>query len=106
MLIALALIAACSLSLASAQETNNSKPEQAATFVGTQRVINIWPGIAPGSEQRKQKETTISSGPMQTIVKVTTPTLTAYLPDPAKATGTVVIIAPGRRLYFPRHGYA
>ena len=37
---------------------------------------------------------------MQRIVNVTTPTLTAYLPDPAKATGTAVIIAPGGGLFF------
>jgi hypothetical protein len=40
--------------------------------------------LAPSSG--KQKETTLGSGPMQRIVNVTTPTLTAYLPDPAKAT--------------------
>ena len=37
---------------------------------------------------------------MQRIINVTTPTLTAYLPDPAKATGTAVIIAPGRGFIF------
>jgi hypothetical protein len=61
-------------------------------------VINIWPGVAPGSEQWKQKETTLVSGPMQTIVNVTTPTLTAYMPDPAKATSTAVIITPAEAL--------
>jgi len=99
-LIALALIVACSLSLASAQETNKSKPEQASTPAITKKVINIWQGVAPGSEQWKQKETTLGSGPMQRIVNVTTPTLTAYLPDPAKATGTAVIIAPGGGFIF------
>jgi len=99
-LAALALIAACSLSFARAQETNISKPEQPATSAVTPKVINIWPGVAPGSEQWKQKETTLVSGPMQTIVNVTKPTLTAYLPDPAKATGTAVIIAPGGGFIF------
>ena len=37
---------------------------------------------------------------MQRIVNVTTPTVTAYLPDPAKATGTAVIIAPGGGFIF------
>jgi acetyl esterase/lipase len=98
--IALAVIAACSLSLASAQETNKSNPEQGATPAITKKVINIWPGVAPRSEQWKQEETTLGSGPMQRIVNVTTPTLTAYLPDPAKATGTAVIIAPGGGFIF------
>ncbi len=99
-LIMLALMAACSLSLASAQETNNSKPEQATTPAVTTRVIDLWPGVAPGSEQWKQPEATLGSGPMQRIVNVTTPTLTAYLPDPAKATGTAVIIASGGGFLF------
>ena len=85
--IALWLLSAIILTSAVAQEA------------GT-KVINLWPGVAPGSEQWKQKETTLGSGPMQRIVNVTTPTLTAYLPDPAKATGTAVIIAPGGGFIF------
>ena len=99
-LIALGLIASCSLSLASAQETNKSKPEQVTASAVTTKIINLWPGFAPGSEQWKQFETTIGSGEMQRIVNVTTPTLTAYLPDRATATGTAVIIAPGGGFIF------
>lgn len=66
----------------------------------TTKVINVWPGVAPGSEQWKQQETVLGSGGMRRIVNVTTPTLTAYLPDPAKATGTAVIIAPGGGFIF------
>ena len=64
------------------------------------RVINLWPGIAPGSEQWKQSETVLGSGDMQHIINVTTPTLTAYLPDPSAATGTAVIMAPGGGFIF------
>lgn len=61
-----------------------------------QQVINIWPGVAPGSEKWKQKEVTIPGTPVGTVVMdVVTPTLTAYLPEPSRATGTGVIIAPG-----------
>lgn len=60
------------------------------------QVVKIWPGVAPGSEHWTQKERTIENTPVGTVVmNVVTPTLTAYLPDPAKATGTGVIIAPG-----------
>ena len=60
------------------------------------QTVNIWPGVAPGSEHWKQKETTVENTPVGTVVfNVVTPTLTAYLPDRAKATGTGVIIAPG-----------
>ncbi len=94
--LAFSLTAAFLLTVVNAQEMDNSKPEQAAA----PKVINIWQGVAPGSEQWKQKESTIHMGPMESIVNVTTPTLTAYLPDPAKATGTAVIIAPGGGFLF------
>lgn len=61
-----------------------------------QQVVNIWPGAAPGSEQWTQKERIIENTPVGTVVfNVVTPTLTAYLPERTKATGTGVIIAPG-----------
>jgi acetyl esterase/lipase len=60
------------------------------------QVVNIWPGAAPGSEKWTQKERTVDNTPIGTVVfNVVTPTLTAYLPEPTKATGTGVIIAPG-----------
>ena len=60
------------------------------------QVVNIWPAAAPGSENWTQKETTVTDTPIGTVVfNVVTPTLTAYLPERNKATGTGVIIAPG-----------
>ena len=97
---ALSLIAACVMTVANAQETNNGQPAQPGMPALAPKVISIWPGVAPGSEQWMQKETTIHMGPMESIVNVTTPTLTAYLPDPAKATGTAIIIAPGGGFLF------
>jgi len=85
--IAFWLMAAISFTSASAQEVK-------------QTVIKLWPGVAPGSEQWNQPETTLGSGNMERIVNVTTPTLTAYLPDPSTATGTAVIIAPGGGFVF------
>src|SRR5919107_6105846 len=68
----------------------------AATAGAQQPVVPIWPGAAPGSEHWTQKERTIENTPVGTVIfNVVTPTLTAYLPDRAKATGTGVIIAPG-----------
>ncbi|HET7101229.1 MAG TPA: alpha/beta hydrolase [Terriglobia bacterium] len=61
-----------------------------------QQVVNIWPGVAPGSEKWTQKEKTITDTPVGTVIfSVVTPTLTAFLPEKTKATGTGVIIAPG-----------
>jgi len=96
----LVLMSAGFLTAASAQDSNGNKAEQFQAFTGTPKVINVWAGVAPGSEGWKQKETTLGSGPMQRIVNVTTPTLTAYLPEPSKATGTAVIIAPGGGFIF------
>ncbi|MFN2570050.1 MAG: alpha/beta hydrolase [Gemmatimonadales bacterium] len=60
------------------------------------QVVNVWPGVAPGSEGWKQRERVIPNTPLGTVIfNVVTPTLTAYLPPRAKATGTGVIIAPG-----------
>ena len=60
------------------------------------QTIDVWPGVAPGSERWTQKERTIENTPVGTVVfNVVTPTLTAYLPERARATGTGVIVAPG-----------
>ena len=92
---ALFLMTAPAMTVAGAQE-----PLKPMAPASAPKVINIWSGVAPGSEQWKQKETTIHMGPMESIVNVTTPTLTAYLPDPSKATGTAVILAPGGGFLF------
>jgi acetyl esterase/lipase len=73
------------------------------------QVVNLWPGAAPGSEGWTQQEKTYENTPVGTVIQnVTTPTLTAYLPEPARATGTAVIIAPGGyfvALAISREGY-
>jgi len=69
-----------------------------ALTLGTARAqtVNVWPGVAPGSERWTQKEVTIENTPLGTVIlNVVTPTLTAYLPERGKATGTGIILAPG-----------
>ena len=93
---ALWLAAAVLLTSASAQDnTNRNKPEQAPTASTTTAVVNLWPGVAPGSEDWKQTETVLGSGNNRRIVNVTTPTLTVYRPAVTTANGTAIIIAPG-----------
>jgi acetyl esterase/lipase len=58
-------------------------------------VIPIWPGVAPGSEGWRQQEVEFRVGGQMGIRNVTTPTLTAFLPDPATATGAAVVVCPG-----------
>jgi acetyl esterase/lipase len=60
------------------------------------QTIPVWPGVAPGSESWTQKEQTITGTPVGTVViNVVKPTLTVYLPAPAKATGTGMLVVPG-----------
>jgi acetyl esterase/lipase len=68
-----------------------------STVVQAQKVIRLYPGAAPGSENWKQPEKEYFSKiwNTQVVTNVVNPTLTAYLPDPATANGTAVIIAPG-----------
>lgn len=62
-------------------------------------LIDLWPGNAPG-------ETTASAGellpkrpnenpPASRLSKITRPQLDVHLPDPAKSTGTAILIFPG-----------
>lgn len=58
--------------------------------------IPLWPNGAPGTADWKQREVeSITSLGSRILRNVTAPTLTAFLPDPAQANGTSVIVAPG-----------
>jgi acetyl esterase/lipase len=94
----LGLLAAIWAGAATAQEVK--KPQQSRTSNTPQTVIKLWPGVAPGSENWRQPETALGSGALERLVNVTTPALTAFLPDRSAATGTAVIIAPGGGFIF------
>jgi acetyl esterase/lipase len=65
------------------------------------QVIPLWPGGAPGSEDWTEQEQESLIPPRLKVVRnVTQPTLTAFLPDPAVATGTAVIVCPGGAFHF------
>jgi acetyl esterase/lipase len=60
------------------------------------QTVNLWPGVAPGSEKWTYKESSVNVPGTGTVVfGVTEPTLTVYLPEKSRATRTGVIIAPG-----------
>src|SRR4030042_4524860 len=66
-----------------------------------QQIIPLWPGIAPGSETWTQEEVIYLNDQGQQMVRnVVIPTLTVYKPDPAKANGTAMIVAPGGGFLF------
>lgn len=62
-----------------------------------QKVVQLYDGPAPGSETWNWDEGENSNNMFKEKVafNVTRPTLTAFLPDPAAANGTAVIICPG-----------
>jgi acetyl esterase/lipase len=69
---------------------------QAGAQVVPKSPLNVWPGVAPGSEGWTRQEYTVerpTGG--RAVYNVVTPTLTPYLPDPATASGTAIIVAPG-----------
>jgi acetyl esterase/lipase len=68
--------------------------------------IPLWSGGAPGSEARKDEPEKIEGS---NITNVHRPSITPYLPDPDKATGTAVIVCPGgghAKLCVGHEGYA
>jgi endo-1,4-beta-xylanase len=54
--------------------------------------IFLWPNGAPGSESRAKEPEKMEG---DNCVNVHNPTITPYVPDKSKATGTAVIICPG-----------
>ncbi len=73
-----------------------------AIYTG-EKVIQIWPGSPPGSEDwMHQDQVTFSPTPdhVPVVRNVVRPTLRVSLPDPSVATGTGVIVCPGGAFHF------
>lgn len=62
-----------------------------------QKLIQLYNGAAPGSEKWNWQEQENAKNMFQTpvVYNVVQPTLTVFLPDPAIANGTAVVICPG-----------
>lgn len=60
-----------------------------------QKVVNVWDGPAPGSEEWTQIETKVKTSYGEIIQNVVEPTLTVSLPEKSIQTGTAVIVCPG-----------
>ncbi len=65
--------------------------------VAQEKVIRLYDGPAPGSEDWKQTEQENRTNLWQTpvVFNVANPTLTVFQPDPGTANGTAVVICPG-----------
>lgn len=70
--------------------------------VHSQEVITLFIGVPPGNSATtvEEKVTRTADGTITGYSEVTIPTMTVYLPDPSKATGTAAIILPGGGLQF------
>lgn len=69
-----------------------------AVTAQAQKVIRLYPGPAPGSENWTQQEREMVRPTL--VTNVVNPTLTMYAPDPAVANGASVIICPGGAFHF------
>ncbi len=65
--------------------------------VAQERVVRLYDGPAPGSENwtHTEKENRTNLWQTRVVFNVANPTLTVFPADPAKANGTAVIICPG-----------
>jgi acetyl esterase/lipase len=69
----------------------------AMNAIAQEKVIPLYPGLPPGSEDWKQQESENRTNQWQTriVYNVAKPTLTVFQADPAKANGTALVICPG-----------
>lgn len=71
--------------------------------VASPLTIPLWPNGAPGTEHWTHEEQITAALPpfdIPVVRNVVQPSLTAFLPDPARATGTAVIVCPGGAFHF------
>ena len=102
-MLALAASALLAAAPTAAQPAAGAAPRIPAAFTFTRipapaepEAIPLYPGVAPGSEGSRAAEIWDRMGNGDRIVRnVVRPTLTPFLPDPARATGAAVIVAPG-----------
>lgn len=104
--LATALVAALATSPATVAAEPAPADITSAPRVGAERrsamTIDLYPGVAPGSEgwtrtERVQPHIVPGARMIRNVVK---PTLEVFLPDPDKATGAGVIVAPGGGMRF------
>jgi acetyl esterase/lipase len=68
----------------------------AGVSFGSDQVVLLWPGVAPGSESWTQKEIEYKNQRGETMVRnIVQPSITVFLPDRASANGTGIVVAPG-----------
>jgi acetyl esterase/lipase len=98
-LIAFALVAITAICLGPAPRGASQEPT----------VVEVWPGVPPGSENRTAPESVrVTDGGDHVVTNVHRPTLTVYLPPADRASGAGVIVMPGgghRELWVDHEGH-
>ena len=81
----------------------------AASLAAEPEPVLLWPEGVPGTQGAPAPETMRINPPdEQVLTYVGNPSITPYLPDPAKANGAAVIIIPGgghREIWITHEGY-
>lgn len=97
-----------SLVLLLAIPTSLQVPIRAADEKPTPPPISLWPQGAPGSEGRSSEEKIVGKPHQRHVSNIHNPSLTVFLPAPAKANGAALVICPGgghRFLSIDHEGY-
>ena len=69
----------------------------------TTTVVDLWPGLVPGEKQSdtheqdttKEKDGLVAGKSVIRLGNVSKPTISVYVPDASKNTGTAVLVCPG-----------
>jgi endo-1,4-beta-xylanase len=72
------------------------------------QIIPLWPQGAPGSAALSPEKVRLTESGEHIVSNVHAPSITAYLPEPDKATGVAVIVIPGGghvELWMDHEGY-
>jgi acetyl esterase/lipase len=100
--VALAIAIPCTFTTVLAAQAPTEATSRTEVTFGN--AIPLWNGGAPGFEDRKEETEKAES---YWVKNIHNPSITAYLPDPDKATGAAVVICPGgghRELVFNAEG--
>jgi acetyl esterase/lipase/lysophospholipase L1-like esterase len=73
--------------------------------MSAQQIIPLYPDKIPNSLPAENRESVSEENGIVKIINVTQPTLIAFLPPPALATGTAIIICPGGAYSFLASGH-
>ena len=68
-----------------------------AAHAADERLVSLYDGVAPGSENWTRSEEVVKGEPgkPRVIFNVAKPTLTVFQPEAGKANGTAVVVCPG-----------